>query len=150
MNVTAYDVASRFIGLREIPGKDHNPHILAMLKLDDDWPESDEVSWCSAFTNYICWLLDLPRSKSLAARSWLNVGSPIPLPNARQGDVLVFWRGVAPAPDEPLDKGPGHVGFFAGQDNATHVQVLGGNQADTVSIASYPRIRLLGVRRIDP
>lgn len=94
MNITPYAIAERHIGMREIPGSDDNPAILNMLKLDSNWPENDEVPWCSAFVNYCCWLLRLPRSKSLMARSWLAVGKPIYLPDARPGfDIVILSRG---------------------------------------------------------
>jgi hypothetical protein len=44
---------------------------------------------------------------------------------------------------------PGHVGFFAGYDAVREiVQLLGGNQEDAVSIASFPAERILGIRRL--
>ena len=76
MDITAYDLASRFIGIKEVRGSVSNPQILSMLRLDSSWPKGDEVPWCSAFVNYPAWLLRLPRSKSLRARSWLEVGTP--------------------------------------------------------------------------
>jgi hypothetical protein len=47
MNITAFDLAQRFVGIKEIAGSVSNPQILAMLKLDDDWPKDDSVPWCS-------------------------------------------------------------------------------------------------------
>ena len=141
MNVTAFDIAQRFVGLAEVPGTQSNPAILAMLKLDGDWPKDDEVPWCSAFANYVAWLLRLPRSKSLAARSWLDVGVPVTITEARVGfDVVVLWRGT-------LDAASGHVGFYAGHDDKA-VHLLAGNQGDKVSVASFPVARVLGVRRL--
>jgi uncharacterized protein (TIGR02594 family) len=124
-----------------------------MLKLDDAWPESDAVPWCSAFVNYICWLLRLPRSKSLRARSWLEIGTPYSIPAAQPGfDVVVFSRGALPQPGPDVINAPGHVGFYAGLDrpDATRstVLVLGGNQADGVNISRYPTSRVLGIRRL--
>ena len=55
IKITAYKLAERFIGMKEVAGAVHNPQILAMLKLDNAWPVSDEVPWCSAFVNYIAW-----------------------------------------------------------------------------------------------
>lgn len=72
IGINAYDLAQRFNGMNELPGTLDNPQILAMLRLDTNVPEHDEVAWCSAFVNYIAWLLRLPRSKSLMARSWLT------------------------------------------------------------------------------
>jgi len=150
MNITAFDLAQRFIGLKEVKGVVHNPQIMAMLRLDVSWPDSDEVPWCSAFVNYIAWLLRLPRSKSLRARSWLEVGRAIPIEEMQAGfDVVVFRRRLGdPGPD--VLNYAGHVGFAAGawQRNDTQMYVLGGNQADTVSMALYPIEKILGIRRL--
>lgn len=141
MQITLYDIAQRFVGLKEAPGVGSNPAVLAMLHLDAEWPTGDEVPWCSAFVNYCAWLLRLPRSKSLAARSWLGVGTPVPLEKAEAAfDVCVFWRGSK-------DAATGHVGIYAGRE-AGRVLVLGGNQGDAVCVAPYPKDRLLGVRRL--
>jgi uncharacterized protein (TIGR02594 family) len=137
MTLSAFDLAQRFIGVKELPGTASNPLVLAMLKLDDAWPTDDAVPWCSAFVNFVCWLLRLPRSKSLAAKSWLAVGQAVELPLARVGvDVVVLDR-----------DGGGHVGFYAGTDGTT-VMVLGGNQADGVNVAAFPASRVVGVRRL--
>ena len=140
MKITAHLLAQRFIGIKEVPGAKDSHQILAMLKLDDPWPDHDEVPWCSAFVNYVCWLLRLPRSKRLNARSWLDVGLPVALEDARPGfDVVILERPPNPA--------SGHVGFYAG--HTTHsIYILGGNQSDTVSVVPYSRSRLLGVRRL--
>ena len=148
IETSAFEIAHRFSGIKEVSGIRDNPMILAMLKLDGDWPEHDEVPWCSAFTNFVCWLLRLPRSKSLRARSWLGVGRRIDLDDARVGmDVVILWRGEAPQPGPDTLDAPGHVGFYAGHDD-TYVQILGGNQGDTVSVRSYRLERILGIRRL--
>lgn len=151
MNVTAFSLAERFVGLRETRGSSSNPAVLAMLRLDAPWPEGDDVPWCSAFCNYVCWLLRLPRSKKLSARSWLAVGTPLALEEARQGfDIVVLSRGENSPGPEVLDA-PGHVGFFAGLDpqNEGVVWILGGNQGDEVSVSPFPVSRVLGVRGLD-
>lgn len=148
MDVTAYDLAQRFIGLKEVPGQESNPAVLAMLKLDGDWPEDDSVPWCSAFVNYIAWLLRLPRSKSLRARSWLTVGIPVTAAHAQLGyDVVILKRGKGDQPGPEVIEAPGHVGFFASIEGP-NVLLLGGNQGDQVSIQTYPATRILGVRRL--
>lgn len=146
MNVTAYDIAMRFTGTKEVAGVASNPLVLAMLKLDGDWPQDDSVPWCSAFANFVAHLLRLPRSKALNARSWLKVGTPIPVGDAKPGfDVVILNRQNGPTnPD--LD-GPGHVGFFGGIEGQ-NVIVLGGNQGDAVSLARFPVADILGVRRL--
>lgn len=148
MNITAYDLAQRFVGVHEAAGVADNPTIVSMLRLDDPSAEHDEVPWCSAFTNFVAWLLRLPRSKSLRARSWLQVGRPIDLDDAVAGyDVVVLMRGADTWTAHMDVSRPGHVGFFAGLDGDA-VLVLGGNQDDSVSIARFPTARVLGVRRL--
>ena len=148
MNVTAFDIAQRFIGMAEVPGKEDNPAILAMLRLDAEWPSGDEVPWCSGFVNYVAWLLRLPRTRSLLARSWLGVGRGIAWEEARVGgDVCVLARGGGNQPGPENTTAPGHVGFYAGRD-ASGVQILGGNQGDSVSVATFDVTRVLGLRRL--
>jgi uncharacterized protein (TIGR02594 family) len=141
-----YDLAERFTGIQEVAGKVDNPQIMSMLTLDMSWPTADEVPWCSAFVNYIAWLGRAPRSKDLRARSWLEVGRSVAPENAEPGDVIVLKRGTDDGP-EVIDA-PGHVGFFAGYSRPGFIEVLGGNQSNTVKVSAYPADRLLSVRRI--
>lgn len=154
LGVTAYSMAERFLGTTEMQGRLSNPQILAMLQLDTNWPKDDATPWCSAFLNYICWLLELPRSKSLRARSWLQVGRSVQLDEAQRGfDVVILSRG-ANAPGSEVIKAPGHVGLFSlntlSVNNDPVVRLLGGNQGNSVSIKSYPASRVLGVQRLLP
>ena len=138
--MTPYRLAERFIGTKEVPGSGDNAQVLAMLKLDADWPEHDEVPWCSAFVNYVCWLLRLPRSKSLMARSWLDVGIPVGRYSEMIGfDIVVLSRGNNP--------NHGHVGFFASAIG-DQIYILGGNQSNTVSVQGYNLNRVVGIRRL--
>ena len=147
--ISIFDLAQRFIGVKEVPGHGDNPQVLAFLRLDNSWPESDEVAWCSAFVNYIAWLLRLPRSKSLAARSWLSVGIPVAIQQAEKGDVVILKRGKEPQPGPEVLKAQGHVGFFAAIDPAgDRIYVLGGNQGNQVSVAPFPIKNILGIRRL--
>lgn len=146
MNITAFDLAMRFVGVKEVSGALHNPQILAMLQLDASWPKEDEVPWCSAFVNYICWMLRLPRSKDLSARSWLDVGRPVAGKELKVGfDIIVLGReGAGPT--------AGHVGFYAGMDNysvnANQIHLLGGNQNDSVNVSTFPTSSIIGCRRL--
>lgn len=142
-----YDLAQRYIGTKEVGGKVDNPAIMAMLRLDNSWPSSDEVPWCSAFANKIAWLARAPRSKDLRARSWLEVGRGITLEQAEPGDIVVIKRGAGDQPGPEVIDAPGHVGFYAGRSDGL-IEILGGNQSDTVKVSRYASDRLLGVRRI--
>jgi uncharacterized protein (TIGR02594 family) len=147
IEITAYDLAARFTGLKEVKGDCDNPEIMAMLKLSNDWPRHDEVPWCGAFAGKIAWLLNLPYPVSLAARAWLLIGKKILLQDAVKGfDLVVFSRGDNPLGPEVINA-PGHVAFFNALDGDL-VRVLGGNQNDSVSVATYPTWRVLGVRRL--
>lgn len=149
MNVTAFGVAKRFLGVAEVEGMHSNPLVLAMLQLDARWPTDDATPWCSAFLNFVAFVLGLPRSKSLSARSWLGVGEPIELFSARpENDVVILKRGNVSAPATDLTA-PGHVGFFAGRAPG-EVILLAGNQGNEVSIARFPSTDVLGVRRLVP
>lgn len=148
MNVTAFDLAKRFIGVSEVEGIHSNPLVLAMLQLDARWPVDDATPWCSAFLNFVAFALGLPRSKSLSARSWLVVGDPIELSSARPAnDVVVLRRSGAGQPGPLVLDAPGHVGLFAGRAPG-QVVLLGGNQGDEVSLARFPSADVIGVRRL--
>ena len=43
IQTTAYDLAMRYVGVKEVPGTKDNPIVLSMLRLDSKWPEHDEV-----------------------------------------------------------------------------------------------------------
>ncbi len=152
MNITAFQLAQRFIGIKEIAGEMDNPQIVAMLKLDVSWPEGDEVPWCAAFVNYIAWLLRLPRSKSLRARSWLEVGEPITFSEVKVGfDIVILKRGKGNQPGPEVIKAPGHVGFYAGKGETKdnfYLHILGGNQSNSVTINEYSVDKVLGYRRL--
>ena len=48
----------------------------------------------------------------------------------KQGDIVVFFR-------DGVDSGLGHVGFATGNKTDTNIEVLGGNQSNTLSVRSY-------------
>ena len=155
--MTPYSLARQFLGMRELsaPGKDHG-WIRWALSLVGMGPEApDETPWCSAFVAAIAWHFPgVPRSRSAAARSWLDVGKPVGLSVASPGfDVVVLSRGRLPQPGADVMYGPGryppgHVGFFDGIQGSS-VLVLGGNQGNAVTVDSFPMERVLGFRRLE-
>lgn len=139
MNITLYDVAKRFLGLKEIPGPKDNHFVdwcLSLCKL----PESmihDETAWCSAFMVGLTFILGLPNTYSAAAISWLQKGSAIDLKDAQIGfDICIFSR-----------PGGNHVTIFGGMDG-DRIFGIGGNQNNSVSIETYDQKNLIGVRRL--
>ncbi len=138
---TLIETAAAEIGTKEESGSSHNPRILqyaqeaGFTQVDDD-----ETPWCSIFMNWVASKTGLVRSKSGAARSWLNVGNAVETPEP--GDVVVFWR-------VRRDSWQGHVGIFMGYSrNGSRIYCLGGNQGNQVSISAYPADQLLGFRRL--
>lgn len=134
-------VAVAEIGVKEIPGQEHEKRIVEYAK-ESGFKDigDDETPWCSIFVNWCCQQAGLQRTHRANARSWLAVGLPVddPVP----GDVVVFWR-------ENPDSWKGHVGIFMGfSKNRSRVFCLGGNQKNTVSIQAYEASTVLGFRRL--
>ncbi|MDZ4841001.1 MAG: TIGR02594 family protein [Hyphomicrobium aestuarii] len=124
------------LGQRERDGPAANARILAFYR-DAGHADirNDDVAWCAAFTGAMLARSGLAPTQSLLARSYLAWGETIVEP--RFGAIAVFTRGA--------DPGAGHVGFVVGE-NADHFVILGGNQSDAVTVALFPRARLLGLR----
>lgn len=145
--MTPYELATRFKGIKEIEGPEHNAQIVAILQRAVSRIKSDEVAWCSAFVGYICFLFGLPETKHLRARSWLRQGEPVNIQDAQRGwDIVIFNRNGTTKDPRVIDA-DGHVGFYHGYSNGK-IWCLGGNQSNTVNIAGISERRLIGVRRL--
>lgn len=124
------------LGVAETPGPAHNARVLAYYA-DAGHPEvaTDETAWCAAFVGACLERAGVPATRSLLARSYLAWGEA--LDAFRCGAVAVLSRTADPA--------LGHVGFLVGETRDA-VILLGGNQADRVCVAAFPRSRLLALR----
>jgi uncharacterized protein (TIGR02594 family) len=133
------DEALKDVGLKEVPGKRHNPKIVAMFaEAGHAWVKDDETAWCSAAANAWMSRAGIVGTGSLAARSWLTWGKSLNK-QIRPGAVAVFTRG------DP--KGwQGHVAFCTGKETRTHIEVVGGNQRNAVTTDMYQKSRLLDTR----
>lgn len=129
------ELASTLIGKGEVPDRDTIKEYLANGGVNLD-PAT--TAWCAAFVNATLGQTGGKGTGSNLARSFLNWGEAVDKP--QKGDVAVFSRGN---PNGPY----GHVGFFEGYNPDGSIKVLGGNQGNAVSIASYAPNRLLGFRR---
>ena len=137
--MTPYDIARLHLGLKEVQGEADNPEILAMYaRVGHGWVEHDEVAWCAAFVGSCLEQAGEHSTRSLTALSYLDWGVPVELSKAREGDIVIFKRGSS--------SWQGHVGFFV-ETRGASIAVLGGNQKDAGSIATYDREDLLGIRR---
>lgn len=137
---TPYQLAQAYIGTAEIPGPEHNPLIVSWIQTVDPRIRNDETAWCAAFVNAMCEYTGYEETNQLNARSFLDIGETIAASQAQPGDIVIFWRG---SPDDWR----GHVGFYVGEVG-DYIKVLGGNQSNAVNISTYPKYRLLGVRRL--
>jgi len=136
----AYQLALKDLGTWEWD-KGHNPKVVRYFHdVGHEWVQDDETAWCAAFVGAMLKRAGMAHTGKLDARSYLDWGEEVPLSQAQEGDLVVFWR-------ESPDSWKGHVGFFVGRTRIGHIRVLGGNQSDQVNIATYSDDRLLGVRR---
>lgn len=139
-NNAILSAARAYVGTQEWPGAQHNPVIVEFAAAAGAaWVQDDETPWCASFVGAVLAQVGLPNTGKLNARSYLDWGDRVQVPDAQPGDIVVFWRGAR-------DGWQGHVGFLVGWDGDNPI-VLGGNQGDAVSIKPYPRNRLLQVRR---
>ena len=138
MNSKLIKIASTKYGVKEIAGTKHNPEIINFAKESGfNNVVDDEMAWCSSFMNWVAFKAGAERSKRLDARSWLQVGTPVLIPEF--GDVVIFKRGDS--------DWQGHVGLFFNQVGDL-IYVLGGNQSNMVNISPYNVSALLGYRRL--
>jgi uncharacterized protein (TIGR02594 family) len=136
-----YKIAQSYLGLEEIPGSQHNEEIIQFFKDSGHaWVKDDETPWCAAFVNSVLASAGVKGTGKINARSFLNWGEEVPLSEAQQGDIVVFWRKNKSGPY-------GHVAFFD-RENEHSIRVLGGNQNNRVCLQSYKKERLLSVRRL--
>lgn len=135
-----FEFAKTQIGVTETPGPTmHNPIILNYAKEGGFlWVNDDETPWCSIFANYVALKCGYERSKKANARSWMEIGESLAVPEV--GCICVFKRGN--------NAQQGHVGFYAGKAESGAILVLGGNQKDKVQISAYSQEALLGYRKL--
>lgn len=132
-----YAAALKLRGTHEGTKKKPNPLVQAMFA-DCGFPQFKDTTatpWCAAFTWSLMKRAGHVVPNSLMARSGANWGEPC---EPKLGCLVVMWRGSPTSAS-------GHIGFYAGE-NDTHVFVLGGNQSDAVTVAKFPKSRVLAYR----
>lgn len=129
--------AMKLYGTKEVAGDADNPEILAWAnELGINYYKDDEIPWCGLFMTIIAHRAGKKVVKDpLKAKSWAEFGTG--QPRAMLGDILVFTR-----------DGGGHVGLYAGEDDACY-HVLGGNQGDQVKVSRIKKDRCIAIRRCE-
>ena len=96
------------------------------------------VPWCGIFLSAAFALNGVKAIDSALAVDWLNFGTPVTTP--QDGDVVVFdWSKVGSSGH--------HVAFYLA-DAGDRISVIGGNQANSVSITTYAKAAVMGYRRV--
>ncbi len=138
VNATSHmELATAFIGMNERDPQARTVLSQFFKETIGQTVDPAKTPWCAAFLNGVFNATGGQGTGSLAARSYLSWGRGVTDPQV--GDVVVFSSSRGPA--------SGHVGLFAGYDDRGQIKVLGGNQNNQVSIATYGTNRLLGFRR---
>tara|TARA_B100000902_G_scaffold69388_1_gene75293 strand:+ start:291 stop:1802 length:1512 start_codon:yes stop_codon:yes gene_type:complete len=91
---------------------------------------ADEVAWCAVFTGAVLKRSGNKYIKTAQSRKYAGYGKKVSLDDVKQGDIVVFFR-------NGLESGKGHVGFATGNKTDRTIEVLGGNQSNTLSVRSY-------------
>ncbi|SUY95341.1 Uncharacterised protein [Citrobacter freundii] len=124
----------KFIGLREIPGPQHEPEILQMWRdIKRGGIKDDETPWCASYVGSMLERVGVSSTRFEGASSYLTWGEKLDQPI--YGCVVVFTR-----------TGGGHVGFVVGKTESGNLLVLGGNQSDAVNIKAFSTERVIGYR----
>lgn len=128
-----FNNAKSLIGQNE-----QNPVLAQYLQKANPGLNPAVTPWCAGFVGSVLNSTGIKGTGSLAARSYLNYGQATDKPTL--GDIVVLNR------QGDQSNTLGHVGFYAGTDKNGNVQVLGGNQNNSVSTQSYSPDRILGFR----
>ncbi len=130
-----FQLAAKQLGMNE---RDQNAALAEYMANGGVNLDPAVTAWCAAYVNATLAQTGQKGTGSNMARSFLDWGTEVSEP--QRGDLAIFTRGD---PNGPY----GHVGFFDGYNEDGTIRVLGGNQGDGVSIASYSADDLLGFRR---
>jgi len=139
---TPYMIASALRGLTERrPDGTLNP-IIEQFHGATFFKEGDgDDAWCASFMNWCLreggrddLMTDSPRARSFTELPQFIEGYV----GMTEGDIMVFTRGKNPA--------KGHVAFSTvdGYEVYEYIDVLGGNQNDSVCVKPYASERILG------
>lgn len=134
-----YRIALGYVGMKELPGKLHNPTILGWLKRFATnigrWGKSrDETPWCAVFVSHCLEAAGIRSTRHALAASYLTWGKPS---RFRRGAVVVIRRKKKNKNNSTgSNRGGYHVGFLV-EHGKNYYRILGGNQSNRVSIAKY-------------
>ena len=99
---------------------------------------ADRTAWCAVFAGAVLKRSGNKYIQTASSQAYSNYGTEvataqgdrIDLTNLKRGDILVFQRGGSA-------KGTGHVAFATGNFTDTHIEVVGGNQSNSITQKRY-------------
>jgi uncharacterized protein (TIGR02594 family) len=128
-------VASAELGVHENPAPgQHNQRILEYHGATGLRADTDETPWCSSFINWVMKQAGYSGTNNALAKSWLSWGQALESP--RYGAITVIKRKGAQS-DAATGSATGYHVAFCLQATGTHIEMLGGNQSDSVRISRY-------------
>lgn len=131
-------VALSQFGIQEIHGEENNPEILKYsIETGINWIKDDETPWCSIFVNWCALKAGYEMSKNPSAKSWLNVGTKIEVPEI--GCICLIGKSETDIT---------HVCFYDGETE-NHVNCLGGNQCDRVKYSMFKKDSIFMYRKLN-
>ncbi len=148
MQIGQVEIKKRTAGLSDNPVIVDYWRRAKILKKDQvsTWePGNDETPWCAAFIGAMLADSGIAGSHKALARSYETWGEAV-----MTGEAAMRWASIPLGAIVVLNRpsaGPtkGHVGFAVGAAEK-HVELIGGNQNDSVSRAWFPKTRIVAVR----
>ena len=102
------------------------------------------MPWCAFWLGAKLEYNNITSTKNGTARSYEHFGYEVAIEDAREGDIVVAWRGRSD------DGVTGHVYFFLEMLENGNILGIGGNQGDSVSLEEQPIRKVLTIRRPKP
>jgi uncharacterized protein (TIGR02594 family) len=134
-------IARSYVGLKEIPGKLHNPTILGWLKRHalniGRWGRGrDETPWCAVFVSHCLEEAGYPATNDARAASYKTYGKPSKM---KQGAIVVIRRKKKNGPNITGSGRGGYHVFFLDKFTKNFIWGWGGNQKNQVSRTAYSK-----------
>lgn len=135
MSYELYQRALKEKGQHEVLGASHNARIVEYHTATSLGASDDETPWCASFVNWVLQQEGITGTNSAAARSFVKWGVESEL---ELGALVVLKRGTK--------AWQGHVGFLYSSSDE-YVELLGGNQSDSVNVTRFKRSDVIAVRK---
>ena len=149
----------RFVGVNEAQIGDSLTEVYRGLlgnSSDETW-DAVNKSWCALFTAHMLTvggvpIEDLPKDgDKFVAKQYNKIGSPVyrrgkgefDSSNLKYGDVVIM-----DSSNPTAESWQGHVAFYVGMSPDGKIQLLGGNQNDSINIAQFDTKAIDGIRRM--